>query len=695
MSSQATASEEIRVNGYTTNIQEKPVATALADGGWLVTWQSYGQDGNVHGIYQQRYDADGVTSGTETLVNSYTTGNQDSSSVTALADGGWLVTWSSWGQDGSGAGIYQQRYDAGGAASGTETHVSSQTYGLQSESSVTTLADGGWLVTWQSYFQDGDAFGIYQQRYDAGGAVSGTETHVSSYSTSDQSAPSVTALVDGGWVVTWWSYGQDGGESGVYQQRYDADGAASGTETQVNSYTTLAQYASSATALADGGWLVTWQSCGADGDVYAIHQQRYDAGGVASGAETQVNTYTTSDQSTPSVTTLADGGWLVTWQSSGQDGSGTGIYQQRYDAEGVASGTETRINTYTTSDQGSPSVTALADGGWLVTWTSLGQDGHGGGIYQRHFAADVRGGALADSLAGTSWDETLIGFGGNDTLDGKAGDDILIGGFGNDIYVVDSTGDQIQEMAVQGTDTVLSSISFSLAGMFGIEHLTLTGSGDINATGNALDNVLTGNSGDNTLEGGDGADTLTGGGGADTLIGGDGDDIYVVDSISDQIQELAAQGTDEVRASVGFSLLLLADIENLTLTGLANIKATGNATANSLTGNAGKNILKALDGDDILAGGKGKDTLFGGAGIDTFVFNTDDDADRIKDFDAKGSDHDVIDLSGLASITDFTDLKAGHMRQQGTSVVINGTQGDVITLEGVRIKDLDAGDFQF
>ncbi|UVC10701.1 hypothetical protein IHQ71_09025 [Rhizobium sp. TH2] len=695
MSSQATASDENRVNSYTTSTQQNSSATALADGGWLVTWTSFGQDGDFYGIYQRRYDADGVTSGTETLVNSYTTSNQAFSSVTALADGGWLVTWSSQGQDGSGAGIYQQRYDAEGVASGTETRVNSYTTGMQSESFVTALADGGWLVTWQSNGQEGGAYSIYQQRYDAGGVASGTETLVNSYTTSDQSTPSVTALADGGWVVTWWSYGQDGGESGVYQQRYDADGSASGTETQVNSYTTLAQAFSSVTVLADGGWLVTWQSCGPDGDEYGIHQQRYDAGGVASGTETLVNSYTTGNQSTPSVTTLADGGWLVTWKSDGQDGSGTGIYQQRYDAEGVASGTETRVNTYTTSDQGSPSVTALADGGWLVTWTSFGEDGHADGIYQRHFAADVRGGALADLLAGTNWDETLMGFGGNDTLDGKAGDDILIGGFGDDIYVVDSTGDQIQEMAVQGTDTVLSSISFSLAGMFGIEHLTLTGSGDINATGNALGNVLTGNSGDNTLEGGDGADTLTGGGGADTLIGGDGNDIYVVESISDQIQELAAQGTDEVRASVGFSLLLLADIENLTLTGLMNIKATGNATANSLTGNAGKNVLKALEGDDILAGGKGKDTLFGGAGIDTFVFNTDDDADRIKDFNAKGGDHDVIDLSGLAAIIDFADLKASHMRQQSTNVVINGTQGDMITLEGVRIKDLDAGDFLF
>ncbi|CAN7400073.1 calcium-binding protein [Rhizobium sp. LjRoot254] len=695
MSSQATAGTETLVNSYTTSYQDEPSVTALADGGWLVSWMSLGQDGSSYGIYQQRYDVDGVASGTETLVNSYITDWQNNPSVTALADGGWLQTWHSWSQDGGLYGIYQQRYDADGLASGTETLVNSFTPGDQYDSSVTALADGGWVVTWASNFLDGSSYGIYQQRYGADGVASGTETPVNSYTTDYQYKPSVTALADGGWLVTWASLGQDGSLFGIYQQRYDADGLASGTETLVNSYTTGYQDTPSVTALADGGWLVTWSSDGQDGHAWGIYQQRYDADGVASGTETPVNSYTTDDQYQPSVTALADGGWLVTWSSYGQDGEAYGIYQQRYDAEGAASGTETLVNSYTTDYQYKPSVTALVDGGWLVTWASYGQDGSEYGIYQRHFAADVRGGALADILAGTSWDETLIGFGGNDTLDGKGGDDILIGGFGNDIYVVDSTGDQIQEMAVQGTDTVLSSISFSLAGMSSIEHLTLTGSGDINATGNALDNVLTGNSSDNTVEGGGGADTLIGGDGADTLIGGSGNDIYVVESTSDQIQELAAQGTDEVRASVGFSLLLLADVENLTLTGLMNIKATGNATANSLAGNAGKNIIKALDGADILAGGKGNDTLFGGAGIDTFVFNTDDDADRIKDFDSKGVDHDVIDLSGLAAITDFADLKAGHMRQQGANVVINGTQGDMITLEGVRIKDLDAGDFLF
>ena len=123
-------------------------------------------------------------------------------------------------------------------------------------------------------------------------------------------------------------------------------------------------------------------------------------------------------------------------------------------------------------------------------------------------------------------------------------------GDGNDTYIVDNLGDVVKESFDDdrgGVDTVLSSVSYSLAsGMlglqgFGIENLTLTGTGNINATGNAKNNVLTGNSGNNSLSGGAGNDTLFGGNGNDTLNGGlgsdsmdggDGNDTYVVTGIS-------------------------------------------------------------------------------------------------------------------------------------------------------------------
>ena len=231
-------------------------------------------------------------------------------------------------------------------------------------------------------------------------------------------------------------------------------------------------------------------------------------------------------------------------------------------------------------------------------------------------AIDGTGNAVANVITGNGASNVLDGAGGDDTLDGGGGADIMRGGAGNDIYVVDNPGDVADESVSGsgGTDVVQSSITFSLAdGVHAkgtIENLTLTGTADINGTGNGVANVITGNGGDNTLDGGLGADTMRGGG---------GNDIYIVDNSGDVVDESVAGsgGTDEVRSSVSFSLKVSAHakgaIENLTLTGTADINATGNGHANTLIGNSG---------DNNIDGRKGNDDLYGGAGSDNFIFDT-------------------------------------------------------------------------
>ena len=128
----------------------------------------------------------------------------------------------------------------------------------------------------------------------------------------------------------------------------------------------------------------------------------------------------------------------------------------------------------------------------------------------------------ADILRGGAGNDTLSGLGGADTLDGGAGADSMLGGTGNDLYYVDNVNDVVTEASLAGTDSVNSSITYTLTA--NVENLTLTGTAAINATGNALNNVLTGNAGANTLNGGEGLDTLNGGAGADKLYGGLGND---------------------------------------------------------------------------------------------------------------------------------------------------------------------------
>jgi serralysin len=136
---------------------------------------------------------------------------------------------------------------------------------------------------------------------------------------------------------------------------------------------------------------------------------------------------------------------------------------------------------------------------------------------------------------GNAGNNILTGNTANNTLNGGAGNDTLIGGLGNDIYVVDSTTDVIAENANEGTDTIQSSVTYTIASLPNIENLILTGSSVINGTGNAANNILTGNTANNTLNGGAGNDTLIGGAGKDTLTGGTGTDKFVFTSLADSL----------------------------------------------------------------------------------------------------------------------------------------------------------------
>jgi serralysin len=166
---------------------------------------------------------------------------------------------------------------------------------------------------------------------------------------------------------------------------------------------------------------------------------------------------------------------------------------------------------------------------------------------------------------------------------------------------VTDDGDTITEGSAGGTDTVRSSVTWTLG--VNVENLTLTGNSGISGIGNAAANTITGNSGNNILNGA---------GGTDTLIGLAGDDTYVIDA-GGTITEASNGGTDTVRTSA--TLTLGANLENLILIGGFAISGTGHAGTNTITGNAGNNTLN---------GAGGSDTFIGGFGSDTFITDGDD-----------------------------------------------------------------------
>jgi Ca2+-binding RTX toxin-like protein len=332
--------------------------------------------------------------------------------------------------------------------------------------------------------------------------------------------------------------------------------------------------------------------------------------------------------------------------------------------------------TYTLVDSASHSVTATASINVMSIFNGASGD---------------------DVLIGTSSADTIYGYDGNDTIDGGVGADTMIGGTGNDTYIVDNVGDAITELSGEGVDLVQSSISHTLEA--NVENLTLTGSANINGTGNSLNNIILGNAGDNTLTGNEGNDTLDGGAGTDTLIGGMGDDIYVIDSATDTLIENSGEGNDTVRSSVTYTLL--SDFENLELTGTSAINGTGNSSDNHLTGNSGNNVLTGGSGNDVLDGGTGDDTLIGGTGNDTYV--VDSASDLVTENSGEGTDTiqsyvtytltnnvENLTLTGSATIDGTGNSLDNRIIGNTAANVLNGGNGNDI-LDGSAGADTLVG----
>lgn len=347
------------------------------------------------------------------------------------------------------------------------------------------------------------------------------------------------------------------------------------------------------------------------------------------------------------------------------------------------------------------------------------QSAYGGHIVNGYGGNDnLKTGFGNDTLFGGSGNDHLIGNYGQDYLNGGTGSDTLNGGNGNDIYIIDNVGDRAVENVNGGTDTIQSSISYSLGG--NIENLTLSGSSNIDGTGNALANRLNGNLGHNVLMGGRGTDILNGGLGNDTLKGGDdndrleggiGHDVLWGDRGNDHLyggdgnnRINAGVGHDTVRTGAGSDTINAGAGNDHVISGAGHDRIFGldgddtiNASAGNdtivggtgndmLHGDAGNDDLAAETGRDTLHGGAGNDMLRGGAGADLFVFN--DGSDTIRNFEPL---QDRIDLRSFADVDSWADVR-GYLRQEAAYVTFRHGD-DVLKIELTQLAALSSDDF--
>ena len=374
-----------QINTYTTKDQGFPAIAMDSGGKFVVVWEGEDQDGDSYGIFGQRYDSQGSPLGSEFQVNTYTTNDQRYPAVAMDADGDFIVVWQSYYQDGGGYGIFAQRYNSSGVAQGLEFQVNTYTSDSQRNPAVAMDSDGDFVIVWESYTPV-TSYDIFARIYNSQGVAQDAEFRVNTFATNNQTYPSVAMDADGDFVVAWTSYYQVGNNYNIFARIYDSSGDTQSAELQINSsYITHIQQFPSVAMDADGDFVVTWQSDRQDGDAYGVFSRKYNSSGVAQDVEFQVNTYTAGSQTYPSIATDSDGDFVVVWTSEDQDGSGYGIFAQRYDSSGVAQGSEFQVNTYTTSHQQYPAVVMDSDGDYVVVWQSDGQDGNGYGIFARSY----------------------------------------------------------------------------------------------------------------------------------------------------------------------------------------------------------------------------------------------------------------------------------------------------------------------
>jgi methionine-rich copper-binding protein CopC len=320
-----TVGDPIQLDGLVSG-EVAPRVTPLANGGFVVAWYANSTENSTIDVFVQHFDANNTSVRPTLLVG---LGGDDSApQITSLADGGYVVTWKSISIDGSKSDVFVQRFDADSSAVGVP-HALDGLGGHDSTPQVTALADGGYVVTWQAFTSNNSTSDVFVQRFDADSSAVG-DPHALNGLEGHDSMPQVTALADGGYAVTWQAFTSDNSTSDVFVQRFDADNSAVVLPPTQFDGQGGGDFAPQVTALTDGGYVVTWHATSADQLLSDVVWKRFDSNNDIVGDSGLLDVLDGSDRS-PQLTALADGGYAVSWLSSNSDHSVIDVVVQRLD----------------------------------------------------------------------------------------------------------------------------------------------------------------------------------------------------------------------------------------------------------------------------------------------------------------------------------------------------------------------------
>ena len=383
---------EFQVNTYTTGNQgvyhegdpgnADPYITSLPNGGYVIAWTSVGQDGSGNGVFAQIYDSNDAKVGAEFQVNTHTNNGQLDPAISAFSDNKFIVVWTSNGQDGSMSGVYGQIFNSDGTKSGSEFLIPTNLGNAQYIQNVKVLSDGNALVTWESYHlhsSSGGGHEIFGQLISSSGSKIGSEFQINTVTAGGQNESQISELSNGNVIVAYES-GAPVGERNIRGQIIDASGTKVGSELTFSTSSTD-QVEVAVAGLTGGGFVTTWQAANQDGDGQGVYYRVFDNNGTALTGELLANTTISGDQTFPKVVTLADGGFLLAWSSDGQDGDDYGIFARKFSSSGDVVSDELQVNTTATGLQKHVDLIQKANGDVVATWISNGQDGDSNGIF--------------------------------------------------------------------------------------------------------------------------------------------------------------------------------------------------------------------------------------------------------------------------------------------------------------------------
>ncbi|MFT7155207.1 MAG: gliding motility-associated-like protein [Parvicella sp.] len=535
------------------------------------------------------------TSGSETLVNTVTAQDQKEPAVAMDSAGNYIVVWASQVQDGMDYGVYFQRYNNAGSAIGSETLVNTTTNYGQRKPDVAMRPNGSFVITWQSYLEDTEGSGVWFALYDNTASLV-QMSRVNDSGTDEQKHPTVAMRYDGFFVVGYSDDGQDGNSWGVSYQGFSATGIAQFGETVVNTTTTGFQGVPDVAIDSAGNYTWVWQSENTDGSGMGVFMQRYDKNDNPLGTETQVNTTTTGNQQEPSVAADKDGNTLVCWSSYAQDGDHYGIYGQLYNSSGVAVGGEIQINTYTADGQDNADVSVTNNGTFFVSWTSFDQDGDRAGVYMQGISPN-------GSLFGT---ETMVHTASNGFQQLPA-----IASYDNedDLVVVWQSG--LHQAAGQDGDDYgvymqRFGITDNIDPVAACQNINayLDGTGNVTISGNDLDNGSTDNVGISTYTSSITSFTCANlGANAVTLTVADAtgntDDCAAVVTVLDTTSPVAScQNITVFLDGTGNATIATADIDNGSSDNCGSVTLSASSTAFTCANVGANNVtLTVTDGN--------------------------------------------------------------------------------------------------